>query len=103
VESCLFCKIINKEIPTEFVYQDRWVSVFKDIRPKARVHLLVVPTLHIDNFLSLQNKQFDELTKMAKVVQRLIKEQKIEKSYHLVLNGGARQEVPHLHWHLLGD
>ena len=100
---CLFCKIIAKEIPTEFVYQDEEVSVFKDIRPKARVHLLVVPSAHVERFLDLKDRQFDVLTKMAKVIQRLIKEQELDSSYHLVINGGARQEIAHLHWHLLGD
>nr|QBM01662.1 purine nucleoside phosphoramidase [uncultured archaeon] len=103
MNGCLFCKIIKGEIPTKFVYQDREIVVFADIKPKARVHLLVVPTLHIKSFLDLSVKNFSLLTKMVKVIQRLIREQKIGGSYHLVINGGARLEVSHLHWHLLGD
>jgi len=103
MESCLFCKIINKEIPTEFVYQDSEVSVFKDLHPKARVHLLVVPAKHVGTFLDLQSENFSLLTKMVKVIQSLIKSQKIEGAYRITINGGTHQEVPHLHWHLLGD
>jgi len=103
MEDCLFCKIANKEIASSIVYEDKDVVAFRDIKPKARVHILVVPTLHIESFLALQDNQFEMLTKMAKVVQTLIKGQKIEGSYHLVINGGKRQEIAHIHWHLLGD
>lgn len=100
---CLFCDIINKKIPADFVYADNEVVVFPDINPKARAHFLVVPTLHIKSFLDLTDKQMEQLTKLAKVVQSLIKDQKLEGGYQLIFNGGKHQHVPHLHWHLLGD
>ncbi|MEX0616962.1 MAG: HIT domain-containing protein [Candidatus Woykebacteria bacterium] len=103
MEDCLFCKIINKEIPTEFIYEDREVVVFKDINPKSRVHYLIVPSGHIKSFLDLSSSQYLLLTKLVKVVQRLIGEEKLEGGYQLVFNGGKYQHVPHLHWHLLGD
>ncbi len=103
MESCLFCKIVAGEIPANFVYQDKDVVAFRDIHPKGRVHLLIVPTTHVKSFLDLSGKQISLLTKMAKVIQSLIKTEKIESSYYTQISGGARQEVPHLHWHLIGD
>lgn len=99
----MFCQIVNKEVAAEIVYQDSDVIVFPDIKPKAKTHLLVVPVPHINSFLDLSDKQMSTLTKMVKVIQTIIKDQKLEDSYQLVFNGGKRQHVPHLHWHLLGD
>ena len=103
MEECLFCNIVNNKIPATFVYQDPDVVVFPDINPKSRVHLLVVPTLHIKSFLDIEDKQFVVLTKLAKVIQSLVRSNKLENGYQLLLNGGHYQHVPHLHWHLLGD
>ncbi len=103
MKDCIFCKIINKEIPTEFVYEDSEVVAFKDIHPQGRVHLLIVPVAHVETFLDLSSKQNPQLTKMVEVVQTLIKDQNIAGSYHIKINGGSRQDVPHLHWHLIGD
>ena len=103
MEECLYCNIVNKKIPASFVYQDSEIVVFPDINPKSRVHLLVVPTLHIKSFLDIEDKQFVVLTKLAKVIQSLVKSKKLENGYQLLFNGGHYQHVPHLHWHLLGD
>lgn len=103
METCLFCQIIAKKIPAKIVYEDENVMVIPDINPKARVHLLVLPRPHIKSFLDLNDKQILILTKMAEVVQTLIKDQKLEEGYQLIFNGGTHQHVPHLHWHILGD
>lgn len=103
MEGCLFCAIASKKIPAQIVYEDTEVIVFPDIKPKARIHLLVVPIGHIKSFLDIPNKQFATLTNLAKVVKTLIREQKIEGGYQLIFNGGKHQHVMHLHWHLLGD
>lgn len=103
MQECLFCKIINKEIAANIVYHDADVVVFPDINPKSRVHLLVVPTMHIKSFLDLKDKQMSVLTKLAKVIQSTIKEQNLAVGYQLIFNGGHYQHVPHLHWHLLAD
>ena len=102
-DKCLFCQIIKKEMPTKFVHEDSEVVVFSDIKPKARVHLLVVPREHINTFLDLGDNHFLLLTKMVKVVQRIIEDQKLQGGFQLIFNGGKYQHVPHLHWHLLGD
>jgi len=102
-KNCTFCKIIAEEIPTELVHKDEDIFVFHDINPKAPVHLLVVPREHIKTFLDLNDKRFPLLTKIIKVVQRLVKEKKLEGGYRVIINGGRHQEVEHLHFHLLGD
>ena len=100
---CVFCKIINKEIPTDFIYKDNDVYVFRDINPKAPTHLLVVPRVHIKTLLYLSSNHLDILTKLIKVIQTLVKSQKLQAGYRIVLNGGRHQEIGHLHFHLLGD
>jgi len=102
-QECTFCKIINKEIPTEFVYEDEEISVFADINPKADVHLLVVPRDHIKSLLDVQDNQYQVLTKMIKVVQRLVEKQKLQGGYQVLINGGHYQHIPHIHLHLLGE
>ena len=102
-KNCTFCKIISQEIPTQFVHKDEDFFVFKDIYPKAPVHLLIVPREHIKSFLDLSDNHFSILTKMIKVIQALVKEQKLEGGYRIMINGGRHQEVEHLHLHLLAD
>ena len=100
---CLFCSIIKNKIQTKFIYKDDDIVVFSDINPKSRVHLLVVPREHIKSFLDLSSKNILILTKMTKVIQRIIGAKKLEGGYQVIFNGGKYQHIPHLHWHLLGD
>ena len=100
---CIFCKIINEEIPTKFVHKDDDIFVFHDINPKAPTHLLIVPREHIKTFLDLEDKHSWLLTKMIKVVQRLVRDKKLEKSFRVLINGGTHQIVDHLHFHLLSE
>jgi histidine triad (HIT) family protein len=102
-KECLFCKIWRGEIPSEEIYREDDILVIKDKFPKAPIHFLIIPKEHIETFLDLENKHFPILTKSIKVIQKLIKEQKIEGGYRVVINGGRYQEIPHLHLHLLGD
>lgn len=103
MKDCVFCKIMSGELETKLVHKTKDVFVFHDINPKAPTHLLVVPREHIKTFLDLQDKQYQVLTKMIKVVQRLVKDNKLEKGYQVVVNGGRHQEIDHLHLHLLAD
>ena len=103
MKDCIFCKIINEEIPTKFVHKTKDIFVFHDINPKAPTHLLIVPRPHIKSFLDLEDKHSWLLTKMIKVVQRLVRSKKLESGYRVVINGGQHQEIDHLHFHLLAD
>jgi len=103
MDNCTFCKIIERKIPAKFVYEDPDLVVFPDIRPKAKVHLLITPKEHIKSLLDLKEGHVKLLTKIIKVIQQLVKDKNLETAYRVVVNGGIHQEVPHLHFHLLAD
>ena len=100
--SCLFCQIANKEVPAEIVYQDDKILAFKDITPKAPVHLLIIPKKHIPsvNHLEIQDKTL--MGELILVAQKIAKDKKLE-GYKLQINIGrsAGQIINHLHLHLL--
>lgn len=98
---CIFCKIINGDFNTEFVYENDYVAVFKDINPKAPVHLLVVPKVHVESLNELEDKNL--LGELLYAVKETTKKIGL-KSYKTLINTGkeAGQEVFHLHVHILG-
>ncbi len=100
---CVFCKIINGEISAKIVNKDKDVVVFYDVNPKAKTHLLIVSRVHVKSFLDVKDKQLPLLTNMIKMVQRLIKDKKLEGGFRVLINGGSHQIVDHLHLHLLSD
>ena len=105
MSDCVFCKIIKGEIPTEFLYQDEEIVVFRDINPKAPVHILIVPKKHIEKLQEVSDNEKGLLGQMLLVAQKIAEREKIAKSgYKVVVNcgEGAGQIVPHLHIHLLG-
>lgn len=102
MKDCIFCKIVNGDIPAEKVEDSENVLAFKDIDPSADTHILVVPKKHIANFLDLKKEHMNILSQMLRVSQKIIKDEKIEEKYKLAINGGEYQFVPHLHWHILG-
>ncbi len=98
---CIFCKIINGDFGTEFVYENEHVVVFKDINPKAPVHLLVVPRVHVESLNELDDKNLmGELLSAVRATTEKIG----LKSYKTLINTGkeAGQEVFHIHIHILG-
>ena len=100
-ENCIFCKIIRGDFNTEFVYENEHLVVFKDINPKAPVHLLVVPKIHVPSLNELDDK--DLLGEFMLGVKEAAKKVGL-KSYRTQINTGkeAGQEVFHLHIHVLG-
>jgi histidine triad (HIT) family protein len=99
---CLFCKIINKEVPSDIVYEDSKVVVFKDINPKAPIHFLVVPKKHIASISQLEEKDKELVTDLILVIKKITKEKNIT-GYKIVINVGREggQVIDHLHLHLL--
>ena len=97
---CIFCKIINGDFGTEFVYENDSAVVFKDINPQADTHLLVVPRLHVESLNELNDK--DLLGELMMTVKSVTEKLGI-KSYKTLINTGkeAGQEVFHLHIHIL--
>lgn len=101
----LFSKIIAKEIPATIVYQDEWVTAFKDINPAAPVHILIVPNKEIASTNDVEPDDELMLGHLFSVAKRVAQEQGVaESGYRLIVNNGsdAGQEVAHLHVHLLG-
>ncbi len=102
---CLFCKIVQKEIPAKIVFEDDDVLVFDDINPQAPVHVLVIPKTHIT---SLEETSPSDGTLIGKLLQTAKDQARIRKiassGYRTVINTGADggQTVSHLHVHLLG-
>lgn len=104
MENCIFCKIVHKEAPSEIVYEDDKLLVFKDVYPKAPIHILIVPKKHIPtvDHIEMQDKELiGEMFLRAKKVAA--KESLASKGYRLIFNVGrdAGQTVDHLHLHLL--
>lgn len=101
--SCLFCKIISGEIPTEIKFQDELVIAFADINPQAPVHLLIVPKLHVENAAELATNSPAALSALFSAADQLAKAEGLI-GYRTVLNTGADagQSVFHAHLHLLG-
>lgn len=104
MSSCLFCKLINREIPSRIVYEDELMLVFHDIKPKAPIHLLLIPKKHIENLLFLTPKDKELIGEMMLKVPLIAKENHLS-HFKLLSNNGAYsgQEVFHLHFHLMGN
>lgn len=105
MSDCLFCKIINGEIPSQKVYEDEYVYAFKDIAPCAPVHVLFVPKEHINGVSSVTPENSVVIAKIFEAIAKVANELGIEESgYRVVSNCGADagQTVFHIHFHLLG-
>jgi len=101
---CIFCKIIAGQIPTDFIYQDDKIVVFNDIRPKAKVHLLIVSKEHLPSLLEAKPENSDLLAHMTLSLPKIAKEQGLENGFRTIINtgSGGGQEIDHIHFHLLG-
>jgi histidine triad (HIT) family protein len=99
--NCIFCKIREKEIPKEFIYEDDDIMVFPDIYPVKPIHLLVIPKKHITDFMELDDNAL--FGKIKHIIHKMVKEQHLqEKGYRLIVNGGGAQAIDHLHFHITG-
>jgi histidine triad (HIT) family protein len=103
MSDCIFCQIIKGTLPTTILYEDDRVIVFKDIQPKAPVHLLVLSKEHIQSLMHLRQDHAALIAHMILLLPILAKAQGLE-GFRTQINTGAAggQEVPHLHIHLLG-
>lgn len=104
-KDCTFCKIINQEIPADFLYKDESLVVFKDINPHAPVHLLIAPIKHIRSINDLTPQDDPIISNMILTGKKMAQQEGISKSgYKLLFNveKGGGQVIFHLHLHLLG-
>ena len=104
MEDCVFCKIINGEIPSEKVYEDDKVLAFKDINPAAPIHVLVIPKEHVQNVLEINHENKEMISDIFLAINKIAKQLGIEDDGFRIINNcgkDAGQEVMHLHFHLL--
>lgn len=99
---CIFCKIINGEIPSKKLYENDYIIAIEDINPKAKVHSLVIPKTHVESMNELEDEKL--MTEILKGVKEVAKIKGI-KSYRLHVNTGKEegQIVFHLHFHVLSN
>ena len=100
---CLFCKIINKEVPAKIIDENQDVLVIEDIAPKAPVHYLIIPKKHIKDIQAIKEEDADLMAKILFVAQKLAQKLSGSQSFRLVVNNGedAGQSIFHMHWHFL--
>jgi len=104
VSDCIFCKIVAGEIKSEIVYDDENVVAFRDIDPKAPVHVLIIPRKHIATLDDLGKEDTELIGNMVLAAVKIAKEENLDKGYRLVWNCNADggQAVYHIHLHVLG-
>lgn len=102
MQDCLFCKIINKEVDSDIVYEDDRCVAFKDINPKTRVHLLIVPRKHIASIADIEEQDEALMGHLIFVAKKLAAKNDA-KGYQLQFNVGkeAGQIIFHIHLHLM--
>jgi histidine triad (HIT) family protein len=104
-ESCLFCRIVEGELPADVVASSDLSLAFRDINPQAPTHVLVIPRRHIDDAAAIGPDDAEELADMLVVARRVAESEGIAQSgYRLVMNVGedAQNSVGHLHMHVVG-
>lgn len=100
---CLFCKIVDGDIPSTKIYEDDYVYCFKDIAPIAPVHYLIIPKAHISGANEITGENSELVAKVFEAAAKIARNEGIENGFRIVTNCGddAGQTVKHLHFHLL--
>ena len=104
-DSCLFCKIIKKEIPAQIVFENDEVLAFKDIHPLAKVHYLFISKNHSEDVMSMMKEDSKNIEKIYQAIYDVAKKDQLDQQgFRVVCNTGAHggQTVFHTHFHLLG-
>ena len=106
--NCIFCKIAEGRIPSKKVYEDEEILAFHDIHPWAPVHFLLIPKEHVTSMAHVEEKHAAMLGRLMSLVPKLAQQEGCrpypEGGFRLVCNtgGDGGQEVPHLHFHVIG-
>ncbi|MDN3508229.1 MAG: histidine triad nucleotide-binding protein [Simkaniaceae bacterium] len=100
----IFQKIIDGELPCDKVFENEQIIAFKDIDPKAPIHILIVPKKAVPNMQCMKDDDLHLFSEMAKAAQEIARRHNIEDGYRLIINNGAKagQTVFHLHAHMIG-
>ncbi len=104
MNECIFCKIARGEVPATKVYEDAEILGFKDVRPQAPVHFMLIPKRHIDSLAEVTADDAGMLGRLLALSGPLAREQGSPDGYRTIINTGhiGRQEVMHLHVHVIG-
>lgn len=102
MSDCIFCKIINKEIPSKFIFESENIVAFNDIHPQAPTHILILPKKHIATINDMEKEDINLIGELFYTAKQIAREKGIS-SYRLAINVGeeAGQSVFHIHLHLL--
>lgn len=98
---CIFCKIINGEIPSKTLYKDEDVKVIMDINPDSNGHILILPTKHYSTFEDLDNEILLKINQVAKLMKKHLDKSLNPDGLTLVVNYGINQMIKHYHLHLI--
>lgn len=102
MKDCIFCKIVNNEIPTNTIYEDDLVKVFLDVNPATNGHMLIIPKKHYENILDVDQEIYNYSIKLIKEkLYSLVKEKLNCCGVTISQNNEYGQEVKHLHIHLI--
>ena len=102
---CIFCKIVQKQIPAKIVYEDEKVLAFEDATPQAPVHILIIPKEHIPTVNDINESHKEIMSALFSAVKKIAEEKGVaQKGYRLIMNTNAEagQSVFHIHMHILG-
>ncbi len=101
---CIFCKIIDGEIPSAKYYEDDLVIAIKDVNPQAPFHALIMPKQHIESALDIDKSNSALISRIFEVAAKIAKENGLDSGFRIINNCGedAGQTVKHIHFHLLG-
>jgi histidine triad (HIT) family protein len=105
MENCIFCRIVKREIPAIIVYEDDFSIAFKDIKPQAPTHILIIPKKHIRTVVEADEEDKSLLGHLIYVATKIANKEDIsQKGFRIVINCGLEsgQTVWHIHIHLLG-
>lgn len=98
---CLFCKIIENEIPSKTIYEDDQVKVIMDVNPTSNGHTLIIPKKHIVDFEEMDNETLSYINDTAKKVKKILYKALNPDGLVLLVNYGLPQEIKHYHLHLI--
>ena len=105
MEDCIFCKIANKEINSNIIYENENILIFEDINPKAPVHLLAIPKQHVSSIMESEKLDCNVIKELMTAIAETAGKYGLDKNgFRVVTNTGrgAGQTVDHLHFHILG-
>ena len=104
MQDCIFCKIVNGDIPSDKIYEDDEIVAFHDINPVAPVHFMIIPKEHVPSLADVAQRHESVLGRMMGLAGRLAREQGSPDGFRTIVNTGrvGRQDVFHLHMHIIG-